>query len=436
MDRINHMIRRTAAWALVALLLAQPIFAMAQGADGALSAVEQPTESEIKYYALATLALKLRVSPETDARGIGSIPKGANVYIIDFVDDDWAYVTTERNYGYVQRQFLDRVSEYTPDAEVLEPEPFVPEAPEFREAYKAYAVTTAVLREEPSADARVIESIPTYKEVIVSETDGEWCYARYKNSYGYINCNALFKWDRLVADAGAIPNLDILPLMIFVKRSTNIYATKDNAVLKTINPGAAVASFEKDNLGRYIVPYWRTTGYINEEDVAYVMPVAKDCMTAQPGELLSVMSTYYAVGVSTLQFQGRNWNIHLAASMINGYVLQPNENYDQYQVIGPYRKSTGYHYAPVMKKGVVGGYGGGTCQVNTTFYITNMQLPILVTHRKVHADVGIYYAPKGQDAAVGGGDINLTLVNTMPYPIRYQFFDSDGVITCCIFRAS
>ena len=24
---------------------------------------------------------------------------------------------------------------------------------------------------------------------------------------------------------------------------------------------------------------------------------------------------------------------------------------------------------------------------------------------------------------------------TLPYAIRYQFFDCDGVLTCCIFRA-
>ena len=80
------------------------------------------------------------------------------------------------------------------------------------------------------------------------------------------------------------------------------------------------------------------------------------------------------------------------------------------------------------------GYGGGTCQTNTTFYITVMQVPLLVTHRKVHAEVGMYYAEKGFDAAVGGGDINLTMENSLPYPVRFQFFNSDGVLTCCVFK--
>jgi len=26
--------------------------------------------------------------------------------------------------------------------------------------------------------------------------------------------------------------------------------------------------------------------------------------------------------------------------------------------------------------------------------------------------------------------------NTLPYAIRYQFLNSDGVLTCCIFRES
>ena len=38
------------------------------------------------------------------------------------------------------------------------------------------------------------------------------------------------------------------------------------------------------------------------------------------------------------------------------------------------------------------------------------------------------------DAAVGGGDINLKMTNTLPYPIRFVFMNSDGVLTCCIFR--
>ena len=87
-----------------------------------------------------------------------------------------------------------------------------------------------------------------------------------------------------------------------------------------------------------------------------------------------------------------------------------------------------------MSKDASTGYGGGTCQVNTTFYIATVQLPLLVTHRKVHAEVGMDYVKQGFDAAVGGGDINLKMTNTLPYPVRFVFMNSDGVLTCCVFR--
>ena len=71
---------------------------------------------------------------------------------------------------------------------------------------------------------------------------------------------------------------------------------------------------------------------------------------------------------------------------------------------------------------------------NTTFYNTVIQLPLLVKHRRVHADVGMEYALQGFDAAVGGGAINLIMENTLPYAIRFQTFISDGVLTICIFK--
>jgi vancomycin resistance protein YoaR len=72
--------------------------------------------------------------------------------------------------------------------------------------------------------------------------------------------------------------------------------------------------------------------------------------------------------------------------------------------------------------------------VNTTLYNALIRAPILINWRKVHADVGIYYAPVGFDAAVGGGDITMIFTNTLPYAIRINFFMTDGCMTAGIFR--
>lgn len=424
------------------ILAAQPLAAFA----------EEAQDDPITHTAKASVALKVRRAPSKDSTGGDSIPRDSFVYILE-LGEEWCKVRTRHLDGYVLTQYLtdiqpcgDGVSaEGTqpaagkqPAAEQQSSEPPVPgfktTKETFYEGYVAYAVKNATIYEEPDERSRRIDTVPTYKKVTVSEVSGDWCLLRYNNTYGYARTDALFKWDRLDPYVGEIPGLDIWPLLAFVNHTTTIYSMEDNSELKAINPGAAICVGEPDELGRYPLPYWRTTGYIKAEDVAYTIPVA-DYETAQSGDLISVMTTYYAVGISTVQYQGRNWNIRLASSMITGTVLQPGETYNQNKTIGPYLKSTGYHKAPIMSPHALWGYGGGTCQVNTTFYIATIQLPLLVTHRKVHADVGVYYAKKGFDAAVGGGDINLIMENTLPYAIRYQFFISDGVLTCCIFKA-
>lgn len=430
---------------LVLLLLAgmvalSPLCGLAQEVAG-------EEEAPITHTAIASVALKVRRSPSKDASAGDSIPRDSFVYILE-LGEEWCKVRTTRMEGYVLTQYLDDITLYdleaaeangTADLEIDVAEPinapnFTTSPENFHEGYYAYAVKNAVIYLEPNELSRKIGSVPIYDQVIVSEVSGEWCLARYEDTCGFIRTSSLFKWDRIDPYVGEIPGLDIMPYLAFVNHTTTIYSMEDDSVLKTINPGAAIAVFELDEEGRYPLPYWRTTGYIKEEDVAWLVPV-KDWETAESGDLISTMSTYYAVGIYSLQYQGRNWNIRLSSSMITGTILQPGEEYNQHQTIGPFSQSTGYHKAPIMKKDALWGYGGGTCQVNTTFYIATIQLPILVTHRRVHADVGIYYAKKGFDAAVGGGSINLIMTNTMPYAIRYQMFVSDGVVTCCIYKA-
>ncbi len=427
--------------ALVLALLMLPVFSFAEE-------VAEEEGAPITHIAKATVMLKVRRSPADDAYGCDSIPRDSLVYITEY-GKVWSKVRTASQEGYVKNKYLTDVKVVDPEAVaaqeaaaeaeavlVGELQPgFTMNESNFSEQYYAHTVKDRVrLHAEPNEMSKTLRNINIYTQVIVGEISGDWCFVRYKGTeYGYIRTDYLFKWDRIDPFAGDIPGLDIWPNLAFVNKMTTIYELETGEELFTINPGSAICVGEKDAFGRYPLPYWRTTGYVTEEDIAYVMPVA-DWETAESGDLISVMTTYFAVGKSTLQYQGRNWNIHLASDFISGTVLQPGEVYNMNQTIGPYQAATGYHSAPIMSPHALMGNGGGTCQVNTTFYIATMQLPLLVTHRKVHAEVGIYYALQGFDAAVGGGDINLIMENTLPYPIRYQFMNSDGVLTCCIFK--
>lgn len=429
---------------LLALLLAVlmlPVFSLAEEAA-------DTEEAPVTHVAKATTTLKVRRSPDDSAYGNDSIPRDSLVYIIEY-GNVWCKVRTSRVEGYIKSQYLTDLVVVDPDAvsaqeeakdaiavQVGELQPgFSMNESNFEEKYYAHTVKDRVmLHKEPYENAECVRYIDIYTQVVVGEISGDWCFVRYKgNSYGYIRTDYLFKWDRIDPYAGEIPGLEVWPNLAFVNHTTTIYELDTNKELFTINPGSAIAVGEKDDHGRYPLPIDRTTGYVMEDEVSYVMPVV-NWEDAQPGDLISVMSTYFAVGKSTLQIQGRNWNIHLASDFVSGTVLQPGEVYNMNQTIGPYQKATGYLSAPILSPHALAGYGGGTCQVNTTFYICTIQVPLLVTHRKVHAEVGMDYAEKGFDAAVGGGDINLTMVNSLPYPIRYQFMNSDGVLTCCIFR--
>lgn len=438
--KTNHRLTVRILSLLAALLLfAQPLCVLAE---------EQ--EEPITHIATSTVALKVRRSADKNALACDSIPRGSFVYITEF-GNEWCKVRTQYAEGYVLTKYLTEIlvqegfenteaapaaaeEEARPTEPVGEVQPgFTTNESNFREAYRSHALVNAAMYELPSTTSRYVGEVPIYQELIVSEVSGDWCLARYNGRYGYIQNKTLFKWDRIDPYAGEIPGCIVWPYMAFLKESVTVRELSSNKELKTLNPGAAICVGEKDEYGRYPTPYHRTTGYVLEDDIAWLMPVA-DWQNAQSGDLISVFTTYFGVGISTLQYQGRNWNIRLSSTYINGSILQPGQEYNQNQVIGPYRKSTGYKEAPIMSDEATSGYGGGTCQTNTTFYNTVIQLPLLVKHRRVHADVGMEYALQGFDAAVGGGAINLIMENTLPYAIRFQTFISDGVLTICIFK--
>ncbi len=411
----------------------------------ATNAVAQSDMSSVRYTAVATTALKVRREPYADAPGNGSIALNDVVYIIE-LGDEWSLVYTGRNLGYVLTKYLKDVKEYeysseTENTGAAEVEPTAtPDTTDntpaaFEEKFVAYAVKNVVARKAMDENSDAVFRVPQYDEVTVSSNEGGWSYIRYKNSYGYVPTDSLFKWDRIDPFAGDIPGCTKHIGLAFVNHSTDIRSYDDdgNEVLKTVNPGSALAVDTQDAQGRYPLPYWRTTGYIEEEDIGYMMMVVP-WEDAESGDLISCMSTYYAVGIHTINYQGRNYNIYLGSSFISGTVVQPEETVNVYDLMGPYRRSTGYHRAPIMNPHALWGYGGGTCQVNTTLYNVLIQVPIYINWRKVHMQIGIYYSPVGFDAAVGGGDTTMIFTNTLPYAIRINYFMSDGCLTVGIFR--
>ncbi len=173
--------------AAVLLVLAFPVLA------------EKTAENEAKYQAYASVALKVRREPRKDSSGKGRIPKDSLVSILELLDSGWARIVFGEGEGYVQTQYLQAMTSM--DGSPVEPEPTVepgtPDESGFREAYQAYALNQAAVYEEANTDSKVLVWVPMYKEVIVSEVDGDWCRARYNGKTGYMLCDSLFKRNRL-----------------------------------------------------------------------------------------------------------------------------------------------------------------------------------------------------------------------------------------------
>ena len=320
----------------------------------------------VKMVATAMVALKVRRAPDEEAAGNGSIGKNDPVYIVE-LGDEWSKVDTGRNIGYVQTRYLTNIRDYTQtQGDAAEQGTAQDEAaaqtdqtavsqtgvdsPEtFQEEFKAYAYKALVMRKEMDLRSSAGYKVNVREKVIVGAVHGEWSYIRYQNTYGYVLTDGLFKWDRIDPYAGDIPGASIHVGLAFLNHSTDIMSYEDGGkeVLKTINPGSAVAVEAMDENGLYPLPYWRTTGSVRADEVSYLLKVVP-WDQAQSGDMISCMTTYYAVGVHTLQYQGRNYNIYLGSSFISGLVVQPDQTVNIYDVMGPYRKSTGYHRAPIM----------------------------------------------------------------------------------------
>lgn len=398
-----------------------------------------------QYITTARVALKMRRSPGLNANGCGSIRLGEEILVLS-MDLDWAKVRKGDTIGYVQCKYFETIYHYDEKTgakgEVFEmPDVAVPAgqvtASGFVRNFIGYTVAKTVMYQTADKEARIIANIKIYDQVYVNAfSDDGWAYCEHDNQYGYIRTDKLFKFDRIDPYAGAIPGCIVYPLMAVVGQTTDILSYDDSGkVLKTIYPGAAICVEEPDEQGRYKTPYWRTTGYITGDQIHYLQKVVP-WADAQPGDMISVMTTYYALGIATQEYQGRNWNIYYASSILSTRRLEPGEQLDMNDTIGPYTKSKGYKVAPIASPNASVGYGGGTCQVNTTMYNVLIQIPIFINHRQVHANAGAKYFLKGFDAAVGSRDaINMVFTNTLSYPIRINFWISDGALTVALYRA-
>lgn len=107
----------------------------------------------------------------------------------------------------------------------------------------------------------------------------------------------------------------------------------------------------------------------------------------------------------------RSYNVHVAASALNGLLIKPGETISFNEIVGPRSSEAGYRKAPVIiNNELVPDLGGGVCQVSTTLYNSLLLADFEIVERVNHS-IPVSYAPVGRDATVAYGWIDFKFRN-------------------------
>lgn len=141
--------------------------------------------------------------------------------------------------------------------------------------------------------------------------------------------------------------------------------------------------------------------------------------------VLGFFETRYTRGQ---KYADREFNLHLAASRLDGTVLMPGEEFDFNARVGPRDEAHGYRVAKVIAEGeLVDGIGGGTCQISGTLYAAALLAGLEIVERYRHSRPSAYIK-LGLDATVSYPDITFRFKNPFDFPVVLHEKVSGGVV--------
>ncbi|MFA5273610.1 MAG: VanW family protein, partial [Candidatus Peribacter sp.] len=133
------------------------------------------------------------------------------------------------------------------------------------------------------------------------------------------------------------------------------------------------------------------------------------------------------VSVGESDFSGspkaRRHNIVVGLSKFNGTLIPQGAIFSFNETLGPVNGATGYlKELVIMGDKTLPDYGGGLCQVGTTFYrgVWEYGFPILA--RRNHSFAVHYYSPQGTDATIYPPYTDIKFRNDSPGALLLQTF--------------
>ena len=394
---------------------------------------EYDDQAAAQYLGVASKALTIRQKQSKSALKMQSLEAGESVCILE-LGKEWHTVVKNGIQGYVLADpitGLQGVSE-----EIVVPDEYVT-APAFESIYSAMADVNLSIRRDKDENSRLMGTVYEDEYVDVMSTDGEWAHVRKKDAEGYVRADHLRFYKRYDPYGPLIPGAVWYPYAAHVLEETVIHDAATGEELRTVTPGSIMVVSAMDEDMSVTLPYDRITGRIISTANLDLEPV-KIWPEAQEGDLVAAFSTYYDPAQDTQEQIGRLHNIMQGVERLNNVIIPAGEKFYFNDYCAPYTASNGYQEGPIINfvSSDKLGYGGGICQVSTTLYNAILQIPIEVIKQQVHSSYGIEYAPLDFDAAVGMGNIDLRLRNTLPYDVRLVLQAENGLQTVLVYRAS
>lgn len=125
----------------------------------------------------------------------------------------------------------------------------------------------------------------------------------------------------------------------------------------------------------------------------------------------------------------RNFNLKLAASKLNGVVMQPHQELSFNDTVGERSEKQGYKVAHVITAGeMVDGLAGGTCQISTTLFGASFFAGLDIVKTTAHSRPSVY-TPLGFDATVVWPNTDLKLANPYDFPVVIHYRVAGGEAT-------
>ncbi|MBP3542058.1 MAG: VanW family protein [Clostridia bacterium] len=312
--------------------------------------------------------------------------------------------------------------------------------PLYKAVIKPFSTGSSIrMRAEQNSESDVVTSISKGSVITIYAVYPTYVLAEYNGHVGYV-IRTWVNENMTTIDPSTTPPYGTT-LSQYVATTTepcpvySIPSTSGDVGHIVIGEGSRIAVLEfVDGFAKIL--YWRNYGYVDASKLTDLVVVSSTDHPNSPDTPIAAFASYFEYNTGKEGNAGRCLNIVRSCELMSR-VMQPGEVLDFNANIGPYKKSNGYHAAPVLIDGGSQlGYGGGTCQSSSTLYNTIRQLSgITVLFRRPHGPGCAKYLPMHQDAAVGNSELNLIFRNDYDFPIRIDAHSTgEGSLCIQIFR--